>query len=66
MILKKNTERSVVDILFIIYKMYVLDEKRKEKKNMLCLTNILYSSNFLEKNESDDSMLKLDCWQDGK
>lgn len=61
MILKKNTERSVVDILFIIYKMYVLDEIKKEKKNMLCLTNILYSSNFLEKNESDDSMLKLDC-----
>lgn len=30
--IEKNTERSVVDILFIIYKMYVLDEiKIKEK-----------------------------------
>lgn len=27
--IEKNTERSVVDILFIIYKMYVLDEKKK-------------------------------------
>lgn len=61
MILKKNIERLVVDILFIIYKMYVLDEKRKEKKNMFCLINIFYLLNFLEKNEFDDFMLKLDC-----
>lgn len=30
--IEKNTERSVVDILFIIYKMYVLDEKKNKRK----------------------------------
>lgn len=61
MILKKNTERSVVDILFIIYKMYVLDEKKRKEKYALFDKYSLFIKFPGKKNESDDSMLKLDC-----
>lgn len=49
---KKNTERSVVDILFIMYKMFV-DKKRTKDKY-----SVFDKYSLFIKNESDDSLFK--------
>lgn len=49
---KKNTERTVVDILFIMYKMFV-DKKRTKDKY-----SVFDKYSLFIKNESDDSLFK--------
>lgn len=49
---KKNTEWSVVDILFIMYKMFV-DKKRTKDKY-----SVFDKYSLFIKNESDDSLFK--------